>query len=119
MDGITVLSEEVVKGSYSETVYIVGIIFAIIVSFAFGGAVAELSDNNTVAISITGILTFIIVLFCTIYFKPLESKGSYVKYKVTIDDSVSFNEFNAKYKVLEQDGKIFTIVEREVEDKND
>ena len=36
-------------------------------------------------------------------------------YKITIDDSVSFNEFNAKYKVLKQDGQIFTVVEREVE----
>ena len=36
-------------------------------------------------------------------------------YKITIDDSVSFNEFNAKYKVLKQDGRIFTVVEREVE----
>ena len=119
MDGVTVLSEEVVKGSSPETVLILGTIFAIIVSFAFGGAVAELSDNNMVAISITGILTFIIVLSCAIYLKPLETKGSYVKYKVTIDDSVSFNEFNAKYKVLKQDGQIFTVVEREVEDKDD
>jgi len=119
VDGVTVLSEEVVKGSSPEIVLILGTIFAIIVSFAFGGAVAVLSDNNTVAISITDTFTFIIVLSCAIYFRPLESKGSYVKYKVTIDDSVSFNEFNAKYKVLKQEGKIFTVVEREVEDKDD
>lgn len=39
-------------------------------------------------------------------------------YKITIDDSVSFNEFNAKYKVLKQDGQIFTVVEREVEEND-
>lgn len=33
-------------------------------------------------------------------------------YKVIIDDTVSLNEFYDKYKVLEQDGKIFTIMER-------
>lgn len=34
-------------------------------------------------------------------------------YKVTIDDSVSFNEFLDKYEILGQDGKIYTVRERE------
>lgn len=33
-------------------------------------------------------------------------------YKVVISDTVSLNEFYDKYEVLEQDGKIFTIMER-------
>lgn len=33
-------------------------------------------------------------------------------YKVIISDTVSLNEFYDKYEVLEQDGKIFTIMER-------
>ena len=33
-------------------------------------------------------------------------------YKVIISDTVSLNEFYDKYEVLEQDGKIFTIIER-------
>lgn len=33
-------------------------------------------------------------------------------YKVVISDTVSLNEFYDRYKVLEQDGKIFTIMER-------
>lgn len=33
-------------------------------------------------------------------------------YKVIISDTVSLNEFYDKYEILEQDGKIFTIMER-------
>jgi hypothetical protein len=33
-------------------------------------------------------------------------------YEVTISDSVSFNEFNEHYKIIEQDGKIFTVEEK-------
>ena len=34
-------------------------------------------------------------------------------YKVTIDDSVSMNEFLDKYEILGQEGKIYTVKERE------
>ena len=34
-------------------------------------------------------------------------------YKVTIDDSVSMNEFLNKYEILDQEGKIYTVKERE------
>ena len=34
-------------------------------------------------------------------------------YKVTIDDSVSFNQFNERYEIYEQDGTIYTIYEKE------
>ena len=37
----------------------------------------------------------------------------YVKYKVTISDEVSMNEFSEKYEILDQEGKIYTVRERE------
>ena len=37
----------------------------------------------------------------------------YTEYKVTIDDSVSMNEFLDKYEILDQEGKIYTVKERE------
>lgn len=39
------------------------------------------------------------------------------QYKVTIDDSVSVNEFNEKYEIIDQEGKIYIVRERE--NKND
>lgn len=39
-------------------------------------------------------------------------------YEVTISDEVNFNEFVEKYEVIEQDGKIYTVREKENESKN-
>lgn len=36
-----------------------------------------------------------------------------IQYQVTIDDSVSMVEFNEKYEVIDVEGKIWTIVEKE------
>ena len=38
---------------------------------------------------------------------------SHIEYKVTIDDSVSMNEFLDKYEILDQEGKIYTVKEKE------
>ena len=38
---------------------------------------------------------------------------SHTEYKVTIDDSVSMNEFLDKYEILDQEGKIYTVKEKE------
>ena len=37
----------------------------------------------------------------------------HIEYKVTIDNSVSMNEFLDKYEILDQEGKIYTVKERE------
>ena len=44
----------------------------------------------------------------------VESKTNinHIEYKVTIDDSVSMNEFLDKYEILDQEGKIYTVKER-------
>jgi hypothetical protein len=38
---------------------------------------------------------------------------NYIELKVTIDDSVLMNEFLDKYEILDQEGKIYTVKERE------
>lgn len=39
--------------------------------------------------------------------------GKEYHYKVTIDNSVSMNDFLDKYEILDQEGKIYTVKERE------
>ena len=41
--------------------------------------------------------------------KPVEYT---TEYKVTISDEVLMNEFNERYKIISQEGKIYTIRER-------
>ena len=38
---------------------------------------------------------------------------NHIEYKVIIDDSVSMNEFLDKYEILDQEGKIYIVKERE------
>lgn len=42
-----------------------------------------------------------------------ESTEYETQYKITIDDSVSMNDFNEKYEIIDQEGKIYTVRERE------
>lgn len=42
----------------------------------------------------------------------LKPTGEY-EYQVVVSNEVNFNEFNERYEVIEQDGKIWTVKERE------
>lgn len=52
----------------------------------------------------------IIAVFC--YFNIPEKKYT-TYYQVTIDDSVSVNKVYEKYKIINTEGKIYTIVDKE------
>ena len=60
-------------------------------------------DKCPIAIVLISIFACIITFF--IFTEPT---GEY-KYKVTIDDTVSLNEFYEKYEIIDQEGKIYTI----------
>lgn len=57
----------------------------------------------------SGLLLLLFVSLCVTIIK--EPTGKY-EYKVTIDDSVSMNEFYEKYKVIDTEGQIWTIMEK-------
>jgi hypothetical protein len=109
MDGITVLSQETVSalslaiplGALSLLLFIVSFWLTIKMFCDGEDGVAMLSIVATVA---AGFL----VVVCTIdAFDPPETT-----YKVTIDESVSFQEFQERYEIVEQDGLIYTIKEK-------
>ena len=95
--------------------------FLIAIAIAFGvalvtGFIAGLSEmDRTLGLAI--FLALFIVgggLFGTFLGittgKPIEYE---TQYKVTIDDTVSMNEFIEKYEILDQECKIYTVRERE------
>ena len=52
-------------------------------------------------------------IFVSIHgFTHLPKNKYQTRYEVTISDEVNFNEFNSKYEVVEQNGLIYTIVEK-------
>ena len=54
---------------------------------------------------------------CTVGDKILCTPTVYkTQYKVTISDEVSMNEFLEKYEIIDQEGKILTVIERSVEE---
>ena len=105
LQGVEILSQEVVPiMEINEHIFlfgwIIGIILLIIINIKVDAILSIVVFFSVIAISLG--------LSCGIPRKT----GEYTKYKVTISDTVIFTEFNEKYEVLEQDGKIYTIKER-------
>lgn len=63
----------------------------------------------------SGIITLILAVISSllfIYGLFPSQKVAYTEYKVTIDDSVSFNEFIEKYEIIDSEGKVYTVKEK-------
>ena len=112
MAGITILSEQIMYNTFlPEWCAAVGILFVLFV-LPIGLAILCESDIKWPGHILT-ILALIGSLM--ILFGLLSNTHSidYVEYKATIDDSVSMNEFLDKYEILDREGKIYTIKEKE------
>ena len=117
MEGIEVLSatQVVSKSVFNWTA--LWIAAGIIVVFGvFAGFLIMLTEHDYFGL-VAGILGG---LFLSIMLSPLigalcSTPVEYeTHYKVTIDDTVSMNEFLDTYEILGQEGKIYTVKEREV-----
>ena len=60
--------------------------------------------------SICFFILFVVGIFCMGF---IENPTGKYTYKVTISDEVNFVEFNNKYEIIDQDGLIYTIKEKE------
>ncbi len=107
MNGVEILSTTAITTWHSWT-FVIAFFVTVIITIG----VAFLTHDAVYGIS-AGFLVFIIcaAIFGVGGFGECET-GEY-KYKVTIDDSVSMNEFLDKYEILDQEGKIYTVKERE------
>jgi hypothetical protein len=64
--------------------------------------------TTVLIIAACGAMSMLILDTCT----KKEPSGRYT-YQVTIDDNVSVTELYSKYEVIEQNGKIWTIIDKE------
>lgn len=111
MDGITVLSQaEIMEFATWVKFVVLGVMTLGLIS----GVTASVVDDDwqwlPIAFGTSLILSIIIIAL-----SPRISTGEY-EYKITIDDTVNFVEFNEQYEILDQEGKIFIIKERTNED---
>lgn len=109
MNGVTVLN------SYEILTNASSIFFVLVLGFVFANLALSflylfIKDNPSISTAIFAIVTgaLAVILFCNIPEKKLETR-----YQVTIDDSVSINEFQNKYEIIEVEGKIYTIREKD------
>lgn len=103
MEGITILNETVISAAPVWLIAIGIIITSIsLISAAFCAA-----NENPWAILLA------VVCGLSLSFTIMAgSQENHTEYEVLIDESVSFNEFNEKYEVVKQNGKIYTIKEK-------
>lgn len=120
MRGVEILtsSEVVVKSDFNWIVFWItgGVILGV---FVFGGIMSYLSDGyGFLPILGGGFVAAMIFGFAMGAATSIPSE--YVtEYKVTISNEVSKNEFDKHYEVIDVDGKIFTVREKELRETNE
>lgn len=114
MEGITILATNSV---YMEPVLwtTLCIVYGALCSFAFIIFAIEAHSHSYVFVLIAVASLFLSFFGWKVAVKQT-SVFSHYEYKVLIDDSVSLNEFNEKYEILDQEGQIYTVIERKVDE---
>lgn len=106
MSGVEVLSSEMVKITDLGNGVWIGVACALIVGFIFMCII----DNPS-----SLFLSTFIFLMCLAGGVFDVQTGEYIKYKVTVSEEVSLSSFNDKYEIIDQEGKIYTVKEKDVE----
>lgn len=115
MNGVTILSTTEVVTESTCNWWLAGLVFLAIV--IVGGVIGFVLDNdNKVLDVVIGLLVGagFGLAFWFLMALATETPVAYeTQYKVTISDEVPMAEFTEKYEVIEQDGKIYTVRERD------
>jgi hypothetical protein len=108
--GIEILSVETIDDS--AFFIFLGILSMCIMALSLGFVVsAFLERDYGAAIALTLLAILALILATSAFVEASEAPRTY--YKVTIDDSVSMDEFMKKYEIIQTDGKIYTIIEKD------
>ena len=114
MEGITVLYQEPIFKTIGVNENILNILVLLFIFMVLGAIISSLcmSFKGTIIFSVLGLITIVSIAVLDSHSTSTEELDHY-EYKVTIDDSVPMKEFLSKYEIINQEGEIFTIVERE------
>lgn len=111
MTGVEILSSETIYNTILPGWCMgLGLLFGIISVFSM---VKFIVDGNDVLPWVFLVLTAASIVVSCLGAAPRKTDIDHIEYKVTIDDSVSMNEFLDKYEILDQEGEIYTVKERE------
>lgn len=115
MAGIEILSVEQVAIAWEYNWIAFWIMLAIVlVIAAFVGVVGSVQKDDWSELACALIVGLILgSVLATLIGGICETPTEYAdQFKVTISDEVSLNEFNEQYKIIDQEGKIYTVRER-------
>ena len=111
MNGVEILSSETIYNTILPE-YCVGLGLGFGVIFTMLCVICWACEKYLVSIlPVLFVIVSIVIATCGGTYSKTDI--SHIEYKVTIDDSVSMNEFLDKYEILDQEGKIYTVKERE------
>ena len=111
MEGVNILSETVTRdiSIFGCIVLICSGIMLLIVGIIC--LVMSIQDGSGAYVLFSAIVILCSFVVGTIGIVHLSDKP-YTVYKVTIDDNVSFKEFNERYEIIKQDGLIYEVKEK-------
>lgn len=107
MDGVIILNSYETLTNVSEIflMFIFGLLFLVMAScFLYLCMKDKPSISTVIFMIIAGILA-------VIFFRNIPEKKYETYYQVTVDDSVSMNEFQSKYEIIKVEGRIYTVKE--------
>lgn len=110
MKGITILNEFIYTGEILAPWFGIGI--AAFIIGLFGLIICSTIIKPRQRLLTVLAISFAISLFFGISVGAFAPRKEETRYQVIIDDSVNFHEFNERYKIIDQEGLIFTITER-------
>ena len=118
MNGITILYQEPIYKIICVNENILNLLAHILIVMIAGAIISAICFElkGVVICTILGCATLFAMGILDSYSTTTEEIEGY-EYKVTIDDSVPMKEFLSKYEIINQEGEIFTIVERENENE--
>lgn len=106
MDGVTILAVEQTYTVWGAILLSSGI-FGVVI---FGMIAFSMLDENLLVSCVFVSLTTVLIIAC------IRIPRSEVRYEVTVDESVSYQELSARYEVVSQRGQIITVSERKQKD---
>lgn len=110
MDGITVLNTYTSFNYLSFALMLYGFGLAFILVFIMI-VMASIKDGEFYPF--VTFVSFGVGVFLLVCGYNYNKSSPQTRYQITVDDSVSFNDFMERYEIIGQDGKIYTIIEKE------
>lgn len=119
MDGVTILNQyEVILDkdfSWSACWFVVGIVFVVSVIASFLSCLAD-NDLSWQFLLFTAVISTVILgglLGSLAGYTRGEPTSIVTEYQVIVADDVSMSDFTSKYEIIDQEGLIYTVRERQ------